>query len=204
MSIAWIGAAGIVGLGVAGPAGAITKAQLHSKVLNLSNLPTGWTVDNSHSGGGGSVSGGCLTGIKRSPKKKGDVKATVQYEDGQLPELDETLAAGPGIPADYGEINDIFRSCKHLTISESGETIPVTIGAMSFPRLGNATSAYGATISVDGVSAGFDFVIFRVGSILGLMYYADIGQPDPTQLQGFVTEAVNKIEGKPVGPAVST
>lgn len=204
MVMAWIGVTAIVGLGVAEPAGAITKAQLQSKALSLSNLPTGWNVDNSHSGGGGSVSGGCLTGIKKPPKKKGDVKAAVQYEDGQLPELDETLAAGPGIPADYGEINHIFRSCKHLTISESGKTIPVTIGAMSFPRLGNATRAYGATISVDGVNAGFDFVIFRVGSILGLMYYADIGQPDPSQLQGFVSEAVNKVEGKPAGPAVST
>jgi len=34
------------------PAGAMTKSQLRSKLLTLSNMPTGWTVDNSSSGAG--------------------------------------------------------------------------------------------------------------------------------------------------------
>lgn len=48
-----------------------------------------------------------------------------------------------------------------------------------------------------GINAGADFVLFKVGSVAGVIEYADIGQPDPSQLQAFVTEAVNKVEGKP-------
>jgi hypothetical protein len=52
------------------------------------------------------------------------------------------------------------------------------------------------SISVQGVTASADFVLFRVGTVAGLIEYADFA-PDPDQLQSFVTEAVNKIEGKP-------
>ncbi len=48
-----------------------------------------------------------------------------------------------------------------------------------------------------GTNAGADFVLFKAGSVAGLVEYADIGQPDPTQLHAFVTEAINKVEGKP-------
>ena len=52
------------------PAGATTKAQLRSKLLSLSDFPTGWTVDNSSSGGGGVVNGGCLAGVKQAPSPR--------------------------------------------------------------------------------------------------------------------------------------
>jgi hypothetical protein len=39
---------------------------------------------------------------------------------------------------------------------------------------------------------------FRVGSIVGAVGYGDIGQPDISQFGAFVTEAIDKIEGKPV------
>jgi hypothetical protein len=52
------------------------------------------------------------------------------------------------------------------------------------------------TFSIEDVNAAGDFVLFRVGSIVGLILYADIGSPDSTQLQSFVTEAINQIEGK--------
>jgi hypothetical protein len=68
---------------------------------------------------------------------------------------------------------------------------------MSFPTVGNESSAYGVTMTVQGINAGADFVLFRLGAIAGLLEYADVGQPDPSQLQAFVIEAVNKIEGKP-------
>jgi hypothetical protein len=35
-----------------------------------------------------------------------------------------------------------------------------------------------------------------VNPVVGVIEYADIGQPDPTQLQALVTEAVNKVTGK--------
>jgi hypothetical protein len=51
---------------------------------------------------------------------------------------------------------------------------------------------------VHGINLGADFVLFQVGSVAALVIYADIGQPDPSQLQTFVTAAADKLEGKPV------
>jgi hypothetical protein len=69
---------------------------------------------------------------------------------------------------------------------------------MSFPEVGNESGAYSVTLSVQGVNGAIDLVLFRVGSIVGALGYGNIGQPDPSQLQAFVTEAINKIEDKPV------
>lgn len=178
----------------AAPAGAMTKTQLRSKLLTLSNMPTGWTVDNSSSGGGG-ASGGCLAGVKRAPKS--EMKVTASFENGQLPQLEEELVSGREGTGAYNRFNRVLAGCKHFSVTSNGETLTATVGAMSFPAVGNESSAYGVTFSVKGINAGADFVLFKVGSVAGVIEYADIGQPDPSQLQAFVTEAVNKVEGRP-------
>jgi hypothetical protein len=175
-------------------AGATTKAQLRSKLLTLSNFPIGWTVDNSSSGGG-AVTGGCLAGVKTAPKT--ETKVSASFENGQLPQLAESLVSGRAGASAYGRVNHVLAGCKHFTVTSNGQSLTLTVGAMSFPTVGDESSAYGVTFSVKGVNAGADFVLFKVGFITGLIEYADIGQPDPSQLQAFVTEAVNKIEGRP-------
>jgi hypothetical protein len=40
-------------------------------------------------------------------------------------------------------------------------------------------------------------VLFQTGKTIGEVTYEDFGTPDPAQLQAFVTEAVNKVAGKP-------
>ena len=176
------------------PAGAATKTQLRSKLLSLSNLPTGWTVDNSSSGGG-AATGGCLAGVKQAPKS--ETKVIAKFENGQLPDLQEELVTGHGSLAAYNRLNRVLAGCKHFTESSDGQTLTFTVGAMSFPAVGTESSAYGVTMTVKGINAGVDFVLFRIGSIAGVIEYADIGQPNSSQLQAFVTEAVNKVEGKP-------
>ncbi len=41
-----------------------------------------------------------------------------------------------------------------------------------------------------------DVVVFRAGQTFGVIEYEDIGTPDIGQAQTYVTEAVNKVEGK--------
>jgi len=178
----------------ASPAGSSTKTQLRSKLLTLSNFPTGWTIDNSASSGG-AASGGCLAGVKQAPKS--ETKVSAAFENGQLPQFEEELVSGSAGKAAYNRLNRVLAGCKHFSVVSGGQNLTFTVGAMSFPTVGNESSAYGVTFSVKGINAGADFVLFRTGSVAGLIEYADIGQPDSSQLQAFVTEAVNKIEGKP-------
>jgi hypothetical protein len=125
---------------------------------------------------------------------RSETKVSVSFVDGQIPQLDELLATGPGALSAYNRFNHILAGCKHFTETSKGRSVTATVGAMSFPRIGDQSKAYGVTMSVQGVNAGADFVLFRVGSVVGVLEYGEIGQPDPSQLKAFVSEAVNKIE----------
>jgi hypothetical protein len=174
------------------PAGATTKAQLQSKLLSLSNLPSGWVADNSPSAAG--TTSGCLAGVKKAPKS--ETRATVSFVNGQMPELAEVLVTGHDNLAAYNRLNGDLAKCKQFTVTSNGQSITFTVGAMSFPAVGDESSAYQVSFSEMGLNGAADFVLFRVGSIAGVVEYADIGQPDPTQVQAYVTEAVDKVEDK--------
>jgi hypothetical protein len=174
------------------PAGAVTKSQLKAKALALSNLPTGWSVDNATSGG--TTNSSCLKGL--SHPLKHDVRVMVAYENGTAEALSENLEAGSNYAASYKKFVTSLSRCKTISFSGDGQTLKGTAGAMSFPKVGNRSSAFSFSVSDKGVSVGVDLVGFQVGKIVGDVVYLDLGTPDIDQLQGFLNKAVNKIEGK--------
>lgn len=171
-----------------------TKAQLKAKVLSISNLPAGWSVDNSSPTG--SSDQGCLSDVRNPPKH--ELKASVSFAQGNAPILNEVLGAGPGSKATYSKLNRVLSSCKTYTVTDNGQSETVHVGAMSFPSVGQQSSAYALTLTVDGINLGGNIVLFKVDGITGAVVYADIGSPDITQTEAFVTEAVDKVEGKPL------
>lgn len=179
-----------------GAAGASTptQKQLKAKVLSVSNLPAGWSVNNSSSSSSGDQ--GCLSDVRNPPKH--ELKATASFAQGTAPILDEVLGAGPGSKATYSRLNRVLSSCKTYTVSDNGQSETVHIGAMSFPPVGQQSSAFALTLTVEGINLGGNIVLFKADGITGAVVYADIGTPDITQTEAFVTEAVDKIEGKPV------
>ena len=173
------------------PAGALNKAQLQSEALTISNFPTGWSVVN------GSDTGdqGCLSGLRNPGKHV--TKALARFEDGSAPAFEEVLMAGSGAPHAYAALSKSLSRCKTYKATSGGQTATVQVGAMSFPQEGQSSSAYALSLSVQGTNLGADLVIFRAGQTFGVVEYDDIGTPDPQQAQSFITEAVNKVEGKP-------
>jgi hypothetical protein len=180
-------------VGSAAISGASTKSELQAKALSISNFPTGWSVNNS-SRSGGNATKGCLAGIRKPPQH--ETSATVSYVDGQHPALKEALATGAGTEAAYAKLDHVLASCKQFTAPDDGKPVTFSVGAMSFPQVATQSAAYSVTFRVDGVNAAADLALFRSGSVVGLVEYADIGQPDPDQFQGFVNEAVAKVQGK--------
>ena len=75
------------------------------------------------------------------------------------------------------QINHALAKCGHFTVASGGQTINGTVGAMSFPQQGAQSNAYAVNITVQGVNAGADLVLFRVGSMLGEVIYEDLGTP---------------------------
>jgi hypothetical protein len=183
----------LVAIAGAVPAGALSKAHLRAKALSLSNFPIGWSVDNSTSGGAVSRPA-CLQGFKSSFTH--EVKVTVAYTDGNTPALQETLESGPGIDARYAAFKRKLDGCKEISLTSGGQAISGTVGAMSFPPVGSRSGAWAMTLTTQGVTVGVDLILFQAGPIIGDVVYEDLGTPDTAELQAFVTEAINKIEGK--------
>jgi hypothetical protein len=177
----------------AAPAGAITKGQVKARALSLSNMPTGWSVDNSANSSSNGIP--CLKPLKTPAKK--EAKITVSYADGSLPAVQEVVAAGPGESSRYKALNHALAKCKTFSYSTGGQKISGNIGAMSFPAVGSHSSAYAISINAQGETAGADVVLFESGPYVGALLYEDLGTPDPSQAQAFVEEAVAKVEGKP-------
>ncbi len=169
-----------------------TESVLKAKILSLSNLPTGWSTDTTATQSGDV---GCLAGLKENHN---ETKVKVEYEDGQFPELEELLTAGPAAGSAYRSLEKSLNHCTSYSFSSGGTKATVTVGALSFPSVGNQSAAYALQISAEGENAESDLVMFRVGKIYGAVEYADLGTPDPDQAQAFITEAVDKVEGKTV------
>lgn len=187
------------------PAGALTQAQLKAKALSLSNMPIGWSVDNSSSGGTSNL-GGCLQNLQAlGHPPKGITRVQVNFDDQNLPSLQETLEGGKGASNRYQRFVKILQGCKSISFTDSstGDQVTGSVGAMSFPTVGNSSSAFAINLSIKGISAGIDIVLFRVGDLDGDIVYGDLS-PDASVVQGFATEAVNKIDGQPATPPEST
>jgi hypothetical protein len=184
------------------PAGAASKTEVKARVLSLSNMPAGWSIDHT-SGSSGEIA--CLNRIKAP--HKGEVKATVSYRDGSFPGFQEVVVASSQEDKSYTTIVKCLSACRnfHYT-ADDGLKITGTISAMSFPAVGTRSSAFALDITVQGVTAGADVVIFEAGRYEGAVIYENLGNPDPSQAQAFIKEAVAKVEGKPAvtPPAVTT
>lgn len=133
-----------VGLTTAGTAVAAPakSSPLRSRLLSLSDLPTGWAVTNKPGGGGGLSKSPCLSKLHKAPK--GGQTATVSFDsNGTLPLLGETLKTLPNKAAlkAWAAASKALAGCKTLSLTDNGKTIHGTSGAMSFPKEGSASSA---------------------------------------------------------------
>jgi hypothetical protein len=200
LAFAATAALAIVGLSTAGatPADAITKGQVQAKALSISDMPTGWSVNNAASSATSNCSG------SNKPAKH-DEKVVVSYDDGNVPDMSETIEGGPSAGTAYRAAVKRLNKCTSLKVASGGTTLKGGGGAMSFPATpGAKTSAYAFTLSDKGVSIGFDFVLFDAGSYAGLVSLADLGTPDTSLLQYFVSAAVDKAEGMALPSAPSS
>ncbi|HEY2213906.1 MAG TPA: hypothetical protein VGH31_02530, partial [Acidimicrobiales bacterium] len=94
-----------------------------------------------------------------------------------------------------------------ITLHSAGTTLSGSVAALPFPKVGSRSQAFALPLSAKGISGPsvfIDYVFFQVGSIIGVVEYADLSQPTVALVKGFVTEAVRKVEGKPALPPTTT
>lgn len=170
------------------PTTTLAPPNLKPLLLSVTDLPTGWSVDNSKSGGS-STFNGCKT---FNTVNQSDT-ASAEFTDGGLPVLVESLGWSPNAPALLKSGIANVNQCKSMTISNNGQTENATMGPMSFPTVGSQSAAYQMIVNIKGLNVDFDIIIAQKGNYLVLVALGDLGPPNTTQLQQFVSSAIAKI-----------
>ncbi len=173
------------------------EATTKSKLLSLSNLPAGWTVNNTPVNRNGLSGSACLAGLTPG-SKLGLTGAFVSFDvDGNPPLLGEELSTGKNIATQWRKVNARLATCKTLNFAGLGGTHNTgTIAPLPFPKVGSSSFAYAITVPISGVGVGIDLVLFRTGKYVCVVEYGGIGAPSSAVLLGFVNQALAKVTGK--------
>jgi len=172
---------------------------LQAELLTPSDMPAGWSVDKSPSDATSRPS--CLKNLDAQLHTGEISRAEAKYQGGSnsIPHLDETLAFyGHGVATGKLAIFDqTISRCGQVTFSSGGNTFTGTIGAMSFPAVGDESYAYQMNLSTKAnglnVTIGFDVVVARKGDTAFDLALTDLGTPDLSQFRGLVTKALAKL-----------
>jgi hypothetical protein len=161
---------------------------LRPLLLAVSDLPTGWAVDNTPQ----SASTSCYT----NPLKQvaATAYANINFaQGGGLPELAQELGLYASGPSAFATVTKTLNTCKTFTETSKGQVVNGVMGPMSSPTYGDQSAAYDATLTIQGVDVNQGFVMVRKGNYITLIALGDIGSLDAPTMQGFVNQAVTKI-----------
>jgi hypothetical protein len=169
-----------------------TAPNLRNMILRVRDLPTGWAVDNSDddddSSGNFCGSSKDIGGDATAHKD-----ASFAYQ-GNVPFLEESVGyfANGATQSTTGAIKALDK-CEKLSFTSDGKKISGTLGTMSFPKFGDQSAAWDATLSYEGINIGISLVVFRKGNIVALLILGDVGAPDVDQLTALTKRAAAKI-----------
>jgi hypothetical protein len=166
---------------------------LKSQLLSVAEVPVGWAVDNSSDKSDDSDTPPCFKHVK-STLHTSD-RAEVRFVKGtDLPTLQQSLGYfGSSAAGTYQAGAAVINSCKDISFTNGGHRISGSIGALSFPKLGQQSSAWQFVLSTEGVTFGIDVVLVQKGSELTELIYADIGTPDIDEATLLARKAVAKM-----------
>jgi hypothetical protein len=176
----------------------LTSADLQVQLLALSDLPSGWTVDNSSNSGSGTPK--CLQDAQNAGAgRKAQASAQYQGASSGLPSLEELLAYLPGHaePA-MADIQTALSHCGTITFETSGVEFSGTVSELLLPTFAQQSEAFSIAISakVKGstVNADVDVVALRYHYEVALIIYGALGASNPSVDEHYAQAAANKIE----------
>jgi hypothetical protein len=176
---------------VVGASAFASAPRLSAELLSVSQMPTGWSIDNS-SGGSGF---GCLATILEPKGIKQTSHAGITFDvNGNTPVLSEKLATYSNARTAYKKIVATLSSCKHVSGTSGGTKATGTVGQMSFPHYGNASAAFSVSLVIQGTAYGEDALIVRKANVIMGIVEADLPPVDVSQFQGFVVRALAKVK----------
>lgn len=159
-------------------------------VLDVTELPAGWTVTSSNSG---SSSGGFCKAPAQAKAGKLTSASAGFLNGGGLPMLfDDVVVIDSAQQAgqDFSIAANALDNCTSFS-TDSGGT--ADLGAMSFPHYGDQSRAYALTTTVDQFNVSVGMVVVRQANVLSIIGLGDLGSVDTSQLEQFTTLAADKV-----------
>jgi hypothetical protein len=162
-------------------------------LLAVGDMPTGWAIDNSSSDDSGGPP--CLAALKKSfaPTNKANVTFAFQTSTPQLVDSVGTYADEGAASAAFDRGAVILDGCKDVSYTNGGKKVTGSIGAMSFPTVGDRSKAWALTLDMSGISAGVDVVLYLKGSVVEELALLDLGSPSADDLKTFSDKSVAKF-----------
>jgi pimeloyl-ACP methyl ester carboxylesterase len=194
-SVALVGLVAVAVLLAAGCGGRSTAAQLHHLALSVSDLPAGWSAAPTKEPSASQVTAKapCFSSLPEDNTGL-TYEAEAFTQGGAIPTFVEILARGPQLDQTWKRFAAAMASCRWATIDLAGTKVKSSIRPISFPPVGDSSSAYAWAFALHGVRIGFDLVLFRVGKYGGYVTYSDLGPPRLATVEAFARAAATKVE----------
>jgi pimeloyl-ACP methyl ester carboxylesterase len=191
--VAFLGVVVASALLASGCGGRSTAAEFRHLSLSVSDLPAGWSEAPTTGPKSQRVtaSNPCFSSL---PKKTADwTYSTEAFVQGAaIPTFVEVLAAGPQVDRTWKRLGAAMANCPTATLNVDGTKVKSSVQAISFPPVGDSSSAYAWAFTLKGVRIGFDLVLFRVGAYGGYVAYSDLGSPRLAAVKAFAQAAATK------------
>jgi hypothetical protein len=163
-----------------------------SELIAVTELPTGWAIDNSSSD---ASEGGCLSQLKPSFASEKNANRSFTFNS-NVPELVQaigTYSTSSAGHAGYGRGTSVLANCSTISFTSDGQTFKGSVGQMSFPPVGDESSAWTIKLSASGLILGIDMVLFRKGAQIEEVALLDLGSPSTADLTTFTQQALAKL-----------
>lgn len=157
--------------------------------LRLNDLPAGWHVENLSSGRGGKCAtprtfpkGVVLTGKAQSSFATGQIRLALSFA--------AVVSTVPGSEATFTLLRQFLPDCLRTAGQHVGKD--VTVSAMSFPSVGDQSTALEMQATISGTVIYFDAVIVRVRRAVAAYIFGGIEPAEARQEVALVRRAVER------------
>jgi hypothetical protein len=185
------------GSGASAGSGSTSAAprDLKSQLLTVSELPTGWALDNSAANNTNDTTPPCLAAVKA--KVEPAAKADQDFVKGtDFPALSQHIGdfgSSSAASSPFSDMTSTLDGCRDVSFTSEGTKITGSIGQMSFAKLGDRSEAWQMVLSAQGQTVGIDLVLVQRNRELELLLYGELGSPDVGQFTALASKAVAKL-----------
>ncbi len=166
------------------------------RMLNLHDLPGGWTVNNDASS---TSTFSCLRSRTRPAGELARGQVAFRRAAKAVQVVAETAGSFSRVGAvdAYMTLVSAFDECTDVAVTANGHRIPGTLRALSVAAVGDASRAWQIEFSTEfggvALSVFMDVLVFRVGSYDGELLSEDVQAPDLALFQRLAARAAAKF-----------